>query len=402
MSDGKKSATYEAALGWGILLGVFAALAWLFWRFFHVEIRSVIRWIRYGEMWVMSWFLDDDYAVDWQGEPVNYHKLMDMAAGIPAERIDSSLLHALSVVGLAPYVWIMCPLTLCFAFWALFKGPGTEHRRKFDLNTLIEKQANIFPIISPFIKFNPAKLPPRPPGAPVPADLPIFAEALSPEEWIIFNEIPVNGKKLDEEIAARAFTKQLGPRWRGAKHLPPYRQILLATFCLKASRKRADADTMLARLAQCWSEKDGLKLGRDSKLLSEARAILNNKNMAATVLRKCNEHAWENTAMVRGLMTARAEGGVLAPAQFVWLRAHDRTLWYPMNNLGRQSFHMEAMGVMAHFKAERMAQRPIPRPKVQDAVKSLVEFLASGKARTLPQLDYSKSKKRGVKKLKTA
>jgi intracellular multiplication protein IcmP len=106
--------------------------------------------------------------------------------------------------------------------------------------------------------------------------------------------------------------------------------------------------------------------------------------------------------MIRGLMTARSEGGVLAPAQFVWLRAHDRALWYPLNNLGRQSFHMEAMGTMAHFKAEKMAQRPIPRPKVADAVKSLVEFMTSGKARTLPQMDYSKSKKRGVKKLKAA
>jgi intracellular multiplication protein IcmP len=272
----------------------------------------------------------------------------------------------------------------------------------FDLNTLIKKQANIFPIIAPFIHFNPAKLPPRPPGAPVPSEMPIFAEALSPEEWIVFNEIPVSGKTLDEEVATKAYTKQLGARWRGAKYLAPYRQVLLAAFCLKASRKRSDSDTMLARLAQCWSEKDGLKLSRDRKLLREARAILGNQNMSATVLKRCNEHAWENTAMIRGLMTARSEGGVLAPAQFVWLRAHDRALWYPLNNLGRQSFHMEAMGAMAHFKAEKMAQRPIPRPKVADAVKTLSEYLAGGKARALPQLDYSKSKKRGVKKLKTA
>lgn len=402
MADGKKSATYESALGWGILLCVFAALAWLFWYYFHVEVRSLIRWLRYGEMWLMSWFMSDDYTVNWKGQPVNYTELMDMAKNIPAKRIDNEFINVLSVVGLYPYIWIMSALSFCFAIWALFKGPGSEHRRAFDLNTLIEKQSNIFPIITPFIKFNPSNLPPRPPGAPVPAELPIFAEALSPEEWLVFNEIPINGKKVDEDVATRAFAKQLGPRWRGAKHLAPYRQILLATFCLKASRKRADADTMLARLAQCWSEKEGFKLGRDRKLLSEARAILGNKNLAATVLRKCNEHAWENTAMLRGLMTARSEGGVLAPAQFVWLRAHDRNLWYPLNNLGRQSFHMEAMGIMAHFKAERMAQRPIPRPKMNDAVKSLVEYVESGKTRTLPQLDYSKSKKRGVKKLKTA
>lgn len=402
MADAKKSATYESALGWGILLCVFAGLAWLVWFYFKVEIRSGIRWIRYGEMWLMSWFVPDDYAVMWKGQPINYKEFMDMAAKIPAKRIDGQLISALSTVGLAPYIWVICVLASAFGFWALFRGPGSEHRKKFDLNTLIQKQANIFPIISPFINFNPAKLPPRPPGAPVPSELPIFAEALSPEEWVVFNEIPVNGNKLDEEVAVKAFTKQLGPRWRGAKHLPAYRQVLMAAFCLKAARKRADSDTMLARLAKCWSEKDGLKLSRDSKLIREARAVLANQALSGGVLKKCNEHAWENTAMVRGLMTARSEGGVLAPAQFVWLRAHDRGLWYPLNNLGRQSFHMEAMGAMAHYKAEKMAQRPIPRPKVADAVKTLSEFLASGKARTLPQMDYSKSKNRGVKKLKTA
>ncbi len=401
MSD-KKSATYESAMGWGILLAVFAALGYLVWYYFKIEIRSGIRWLRYGEMWIMSWFVGDDYEVNWKGQPVNYTELMDMAAKIPADRIDANLLGALSIVGLTPYMWVVCVLTIFFAFWALFKGPGSEHRQKFDLNTLIKKQSNIFPIISPFITFNPAKLPPRAPGAPVPAELPIFAEALSPEEWIVFNEVPVNGKKLDEEVATKAFTKQLGARWRGAKNLAPHRQVLLAAFCLKAARKRADSDTMLARLAKCWSEKDGLKLSRDRKLLREARAVLGNQNLSGSVLKKCNEHAWENTAMVRGLLTARSEGGVLAPAQFVWLRAHDRGLWYPLNNLGRQSFHMEAMGCMSHYKAEKMAQRPIPRPKVTDAVKSLAEYVESGKARTLPQLDYSQSKKRGVKKLKTA
>ncbi|PZQ46639.1 MAG: type IV secretion system protein [Micavibrio aeruginosavorus] len=401
MSDGKRSTGSEVALGWGILLCVFAALAYLIWWKMAEEIRSTIRWIRYGEMWLMSFFVSDDYTVNWRGEPTNYKALMNIAKGVPADRIDSDLLSALSTVSMQPYMILICVLTAFYAFWALFRGPGTEHRQTFDLNGLIKKQANIFPIISPFIDFNPAKLPHRPPGANVPAELPMFAEALSPEEWIVYNEIPVADQKIDEEATLKAFSKQLGGRWKGAKNLAPYKQILLASCCLKASRKRADADVMLGRLAKCWSEK-GLNLSKDKKLLREARAILGNVNLASSVLRKCNEHAWENTAMIRGLHTARTEGGVLAPAQFVWLRAHDRALWYPLNNLGRQSLHMEALGAMAHYKAEKLAQRPIPRPKVGDAVKTLVEYMASNKVRTLPQIDYSNSKKRGVKKLKKA
>src|SRR5690606_29300093 len=123
-----------------------------------------------------------------------------------------------------------------------------------------------------------------------------------------------------------------------------------------------------------------------------------NKNLAASTLSKCNQHAFQTTALLRALLNARDEGGVLAPAQFVWLRAHDRILWYPLNNLGRQSFHMEAIGAMSHFKAERMTQRPIPKPKVQNAVESIAAYMQSGRARPIPQLDYSHSKSRGIKK----
>ncbi|HEU4838603.1 MAG TPA: type IV secretion system protein [Micavibrio sp.] len=399
MSD-KKSGTSEAAVGWAILACVFAAVGYLVWWNFKEEIRSIIRWLRYGEMWLMSWFVGSDYTVDWEGQPVNYEQMMKAAKEIQPDRIDAEFLSALSTVAMHPYIIVVIVILLSFGIWSLFLGPGSEHRRKYDLNTLIKKQSNIFPIVSPFIDFNPAKLPPRPPGAPVPAELPIFAEALSPEEWIVYNEIPVVDQKLDQEATTKAFAKQLGSRWRGTKHLAPYKQVLLAACCLKAARKRADADVMLGKLAQCWSDKKGLRI--DRQLLREARSVLSNGTLSSSTLKKCNEHAWETTAMMRALTTAREEGGVLAPAQFVWLRAHDRTLWYPLNNLGRQSLHMEAIGATAHFKAEKLAQRPIPRPKVSDSVKSLSEYIESPRARALPQLDYSGSKKRGVKKLKTA
>ena len=57
---------------------------------------------------------------------------------------------------------------------------------------------------------------------------------------------------------------------------------------------------------------------------------------------------------------------------------------------------------MAHYKAEKLAQRPIPRPKMKDALQSITEYMESTRARPIPQIDYSGSKKRGIKKLKTA
>ncbi len=402
MSDNKGKGAADAAMGWGILAIIFAGLGYMVWLGFDSEIKNVIRWIRYAEMWTMSPFLPADYTVEWNGQAIPFHEFMEIARNLPAENIDATFLGLASVLAMHIYKWIFIGLMFVGGIWALRSGPGTEHRQIFDLDGLIGKQSNIFPIIRPFVRFNPSKLPGRAPGSPVPAELPIFAEALGPEEWVAYHSIPLPGGKMDHAAAAKAFAQQLGPRWRGTKHLAPYRQVLLAACCLKAARRRADADKMLSRLAMCWSHDKGLQLSKDKTLVKDAQKVLRTKDLAHKVLSKCNQHAWENTAMLRALLTAREEGGVLAPAQFVWLRAHDRNLWYPLNNLGRHTFHMEGMGAMAHYKAEKMTQRPIPRPKMQDAVKSLADYIESDRARPIPQVDYSGSKKRGVKKLKSA
>lgn len=289
------------------------------------------------------------------------------------------------------------------AIWAYTKGPGTQYVEIFSLDRFINHQAKAFKIISPFVKFNPSNQPPRAPGSPVPVELPIFAEALGPEEWLAYEQIPIPDGKIDQTSAFNSFTKQLGKRWRGPKHLAPHQQILLAIFCIKSARERDRCDEMLSRLATCWSHDKGLQLSKDPSLLKEAKKILRSKKIAQPVLKKCAQHGWQTTALLRALLEARDNGGVLASSQFVWLRAHDRTLWYPLNNLGRQSSHMEAIGAMAHFRVEKRAKRPIPKPKVHDAVQSIVEYMDSLDAQPIPTLDYSYSKnKRGIKKLKSA
>lgn len=132
---------------------------------------------------------------------------------------------------------------------------------------------------------------------------------------------------------------------------------------------------MLARLMACWSFEGGMKLSKDSGLLGEAKKILKEKD-SETGLKLLQRHAYVSTAMVRALKFARDEGGVLAPAQFLWLRAYHRALWYPLNNLGRQAFHMEALGAMSHFRAERIIERPILKPMLDDAVRGLNEHLS--------------------------
>ncbi len=408
MADKAPDTMSDAAVGWMILGVVFIALGWLIWHNFEYQIKDGIRWIRYAEMKAVTLFVDEDYTITWRGIRIPYEETVKKVPKLPANCalvrnpeqpgvcLNDSTMHLLSAMALEPLRWFFIGFLGFLGIWAYQYGPKTHYRRKLTLDGLLGFQAITFPVISPFVRFNPANQPPRPPGTPVPAELPLFAEALGPEEWLAYNSIPVPDGHVDEQAAFAAFTKQLGPPWRGALRLEPYKQVLLAAFCLKASRKRTDADNMLSDLARCWTPEKGLRVS--SKLLKSARAVLANKDLAAQVLSACNQHAFQNTALLRALLVAREEGGVLSPSQFVWLRGHDRHLWYPLNNLGRQAFHLEALGAMAHFKAEKITMRPIPRPKMEEAVQSITEYMASPRARPIPQLDYSKSsKKRAVK-----
>lgn len=390
--------TYNNAIGWAILAFVIFCLLVLLWYFQAENIRNGVRWVRVAEMYVTSMFLGEDYEIQLKGKTVTLGYVMDLAASTPKQKLDTGSMDIIAHVALWPLRYVITGFFLFLAFWSYMRGPRSFFRTTLDLNYLIKRQAPNFPIISPFVLFNPANQPPRPPGAPVPAELPPFAEALGPEEWLAYYDIPAPDGHVDPNAAARAFSAQLGAPWRGPMHLSPYRQVLLAAFCLKAVRKRAESDDMLGELAKSWSNDRGLRLS--GSLVRQARKILRDRDLSGKVLSKCNQHAYENTAMVRALLTAREEGGVLAPAQFLWLRAYDRTLWYPLNNLGRQAFHLEALGALCHYKAEKLAQRPIPRPKMEDAVKSITDYMSSGKARPIPSLDYSNSKKRAIKKVR--
>lgn len=399
---------HENAIGWAIMLVVLGVLVWLFWYYQAEEVRNMVRWIRYGEMWVISWFIllgemlglhgDEGYKVLHNGQMIPWREWYELTPQYNKHQLSYAHLSMFGTLAMQPLRVVLFAIAALGALWCIFRGPRTHYRSRLGLEGLIHRQAKNFPVIAPFADFNPATQPPRPPGSPVPAELPCFAEALGPEEWLAYNNIPVPDGVIDQEAAAKAFRRQLYGRWKGPMALKPYQQILLAAFCLKASRKRNESDHMLGRLALCWTFKGKLKLSRDKSLLREARKVLKNKDLSGKLLSKCNQHAFVATAMLRGLATAREEGGVLAPAQFVWLRGHDRTLWYPLNNLGRQSFHLEALGAMSHYKAEKMTQRPIPVPKVEHAVDTIVEYMNSIRARPIPQLDYSKSSKRGVKK----
>lgn len=67
------------------------------------------------------------------------------------------------------------------------------------------------------------------------------------------------------------------------------------------------------------------------------------------------------------LATARSEGA-LPSAAFTWLKVVDRPLWYALNNLGRETFHVEGLAAIAHYEAEVASGGMWFYPSVGDAV----------------------------------
>ena len=376
------------------------------WFLFHAQLSKAISWVRYAEMSVASVWVPENFRVampetqsgkeaafdvlkrhDGLTNPLRYDSWRAYIPGSDGNAYKFRDFGNLSLLALTPWKWVVAALLALMGVYAMLRAPSTYYRGKFNLDGLIDVQSKVFPQIAPFINFNPNDMTSRVIGEAVPKTLPLFSEALSPEEWVAYNRISFEGGVLDEKAAIKSFAAQLGDRWRGAKHLKPYQIILLAAFCLKSLKKRDEADAMLARLATCWDYKKGLNLSRSKGLEADALKILKNKTHTEEMMKVLRQHAYVTTAMIRALHYARSEGGVLAPAQFVWLRGYDRSLWYALNNLGRQAFHMEAMGAMSHYRTEKRTRRPVPTPRVGDAVQGLKEHLSGLDAREIPPLE---------------
>ena len=74
------------------------------------------------------------------------------------------------------------------------------------------------------------------------------------------------------------------------------------------------------------------------------------------------------------LEVARVDG-VLATAEFLWLKPVDRRFWYMMNSVGRQVSVVEVSGPFAHWLAEKKVGRALKTPMVKEAVVALEEAM---------------------------
>jgi intracellular multiplication protein IcmP len=369
---------HDSMIMLGLIFFVIVLVSLVFWFAFYVQISSGLRWIRIAELSLAKPFTN-------RYDPI----IQQLKALRPSDITGAYVIEMTEVVGEVLRIPIAI-IFLCMSACTFFIKSNHPYSRKFDIEGLAKEQADAFPVTQPMTKFNPLKDNARAPGSPVPEVLPPFAEALTPEEWVSYNSIPVTDGEVDEDASRLAFAKQLSGRWKGIDALPIYAKALFVAFSMKANGMRTEADEFLGEIAACWEPGKGLVL--TPVLRKQIKDKLHDPKFGRITEKIAGLHSFVTPALLRCLQAARDQGGVLAPAQFIWLRAVDRTLWYALNNLGRGGLHPEAAGSLAHYRSEKSAAKPIPNPQVDIAIDGLVRYLKENVITQFPAKEYGRQK----------
>ena len=167
-----------------------------------------------------------------------------------------------------------------------------------------------------------------------------------------------------EDKANQLFSQQLGALWEGPNKLPPHIKALFAVFVARAEHEPEVARNYLQKLS-ISAAKGEMDYSETEDLLKKYYA----KSKPTHIIEK--RHAYVSTIMASMLELARTDG-VLASADFLWLKPVDRRMWQMLNNVGRSVATCEIAGVYAHWLVEKQLLRPISVPTVEQATKALV------------------------------
>ncbi len=183
--------------------------------------------------------------------------------------------------------------------------------------------------------------------------------------------------RVDTARVETLLKKQLGRSFAGFERLPYYAQGLAAAFAAFGSgqdgrnKGQAMLDQMSSSIAETFPESPkmaGEGKGRSVFTVDTTGAAdLWKKYASAEMTEILAIHKSFTNVWMTALLGYARRRGTLPTAQFVWLRAIDRTLWYALNQYGGRRPWVEATGVWAHFEAEQTLDQVLLEPEILDA-----------------------------------
>lgn len=262
--------------------------------------------------------------------------------------------------------WVRYPLIvilLVLAFVAFFHG-GEQFRRVYDMKTLRQADETVWPQTKVTRTIDLIQ---------VDIDEGPWAMAKTPLNFCRENNLTVTtmiaGKKvwsLNEKAAYRLIALQIGPLWNGLENLPMHAKAIALICLLRATSERELAKKLIFQFSESASAGNIDFTGVPENI----KRFYQHKIVRFLEMR----HAYVFTFMASLLEIGRSDG-VLASAEFLWLKPMDRRLWYVLNNVGRRTAFVEVAGAVAHWYVEKKVGRALKTPVVKCAVDALTESL---------------------------
>lgn len=358
---GNSRSVEEGMMLWGVILFFIVAGCCFAWWRFHGEIAAAVMALQRWQMHQIAYLTGSYAGLDAQ-----------VARTDPSSVKIGALWRLLHNVG-AFFRYPAAGVIAAIALVCLFRAAPSRFTRDIDLPRLMKIQSEVFPSAAAFVGRG-LKLTKVQDGAPRSSD-----PALHAAEWVQRFALG-SGGCLDMEMAAHALSLQLGPVWRGPAEAAPQVRCMIAVFALHAARRREEALQLLGVLARSLPVNPGdgpggppAPLAFGSAAVAEADRILLDRALVAPCKEVAGLHAFTASALMSVLTLARKQAGVLAPAQFAFLKMVDRQLWYALHSLGfpggqnraeQPNPRIEAAGARDHWAAERDVGHPLPLPSL--------------------------------------
>jgi intracellular multiplication protein IcmP len=371
---GSQSGGDDNALNILWMIGAIFLIGIIIWFAFETQLKFLFLKIRQGELFIINFVVQilplDLFNLGYIKKEVS--DALYIASNAAGENVSLSMAEYLSFVAGNYLRYPVIVLLLYFAYVSFFKSAVSKYTKKYNMHSLAGQERSQWPQINPVIGLDLVSEPLN--------DGP-WAMAKSPLEFCkeyklidITVEEPkefkagggVNFKmNLDHEKAEIVFIKQLGKLWQTPEAMPIHQRALFAVFLARGSREPKVAANLLQQINESCNSKNPRSLNFNG--VDNIWRKYYNKNLIQEVI---HNHAYEYTIMIDLLLLARQDG-VLATADFLWLKPIDRLLWYILCSTGRQTYFSEAAGAQAHFLVEKALARPLSVPYVKEAVKAL-------------------------------
>lgn len=347
-----------------ILIGIMIVLM-VAWVYGHQQITRFLFAIRHYELLILIQIVSYiNVVAHWLHLPtINFQEANQLQHFIDNSDPATVSFDSVSFISTQIGMWLRYPIALILVglgAYLYFSQGSRGYRNIYNMKELRKFESENWPQIDPIIKLDLVKEDIEK-GPWSMAQMPLdFCKAHNLLRVGEENHKPC--WEIKKEQSYSLFVMQLGPVWKGPFALPIHMQALLVIFITKALRQHEVAQKLISQIAE--SSKTG-------KLNFEGVKELLYKYYSSKLLQWLQpRHAYVFTLMMRLLEIARGSG-VLATAEFLWLKPLDRRLWFALNTVGRRTASVEVAGIYAHWLAEKKLGRGFKTPMVDQAVMAL-------------------------------